>query len=61
MQLEVMQVNDVCCDTVEEISVVGNNDECFLPSLQVLLCVCDICVKKKGGVFVRGEMGVPVG
>jgi len=37
VELEVVQVDDVCGDDVEEFSVVGHHYERLLPSLQILL------------------------
>mmetsp|Transcript_5424 Transcript_5424/g.10351 ORF Transcript_5424/g.10351 Transcript_5424/m.10351 type:complete len:318 (-) Transcript_5424:233-1186(-) len=37
MQLQVVQVYDVCAHRVQEVSVVRHNDERLLPALQVLL------------------------
>ena len=37
VELEVVQVDDVCGDDVEELSVVGYHYERLLPSLQILL------------------------
>ena len=43
-----MQVNDVCGDDVEELSVVGYHYERLLPSLQILLPRMHTMVSQKG-------------
>ena len=37
VQLEVMQMDDVCGDDIEEVSIMRHHDQRLLPTLQVLL------------------------